>query len=550
MPKALFSRLGLPLCLFFLVGCAQSLPKLDAEKQWREAMGNLGMLAIYPPSEDIMVGDAFLFIPGAQYFDAVRLTSAPGELLAEHFCWQEQDRPRLDDRPRAAVVADEKAGRAATAASLGGVDGGLPGCVGTSPRVGQRATTPAQNPIQALRRIVPYDVAPANHHLTRLREEAIPTLEVGRFTEGEIGGAATFGNFGLNLNAASKNQAAMRVELRELQSATLEEIRGQRLIELIALSRWWRTNRDSRHPDRDSRQAEDYPNALTPLRLARSLSLADDRNGTSHFAHFCRADFAALDRAGTRILVANRVLYAGGVTFDFMSRDVLALRATLDFASVLANRPQAPQVVPFGTGTGAPDPQPGARDDKENKGDSADKSSELDKELARTLALTNNILTMPGAVGQAQARLTMGRFGNLALQRDFRRPAAVGMGAALHFPIRNAALPVHESQIVDAIMFCRQRGFRKPDEEERLKNILLANLRYVEYLVARNFDNNSRGPGARLVPDLASLSTIEDRYSGPGRSAGGGRQAGAQVPELPPSRLSALGNLSTIRVRN
>ena len=524
MPKALFPRLGLPLCLFFLAGCAQSLPKLDAEKQWREAMDNLGMLAIYPPSEDIMVGDAFLFIPGAQYFDAVRLTSAPGELLAEHFCWQEQDRPRLDDRPRAAVVADPKKGVEAEPARLGGADGGLPGCLWTIPRVGQRSIAQDQNRIRELRRIVPYDVTSANHHLTRLREEAIPTLEVGRFTEGEIGGAATFGNFGLNLNAASKNQAAMRVELRELQSATLEEIRGQRLIELIALSRWRRTNRDSRH-------AEDYPNALTPLRLARSLSSADDRNGTSHFAHFCRADFAALDRAGTRILIANRVLYAGGVTFDFMSRDVVALRATLDFASVLANRPQAPQVVQFGTGKGAPDPRPGAGDDKENKGDSADKASELDKELARTLALTNNILTMPGAVGQAQARLTMGRFGNLALQRDFRRPAAVGMGAALHFTIRNAALPVHESQIVDAIMFCRQRGFRKPDEEERLKNILLDNLRYVEYLVARNFDNNSRGRDARLVPDLASLS-------------------GAPVPGLPPSRLSALGNLSTIRVRN
>ncbi|MFM7610513.1 MAG: hypothetical protein ACKO9A_16815 [Alphaproteobacteria bacterium] len=155
----------------------------------------------------------------------------------------------------------------------------------------------------------------------------------------------------------------------------------------------------------------------------------------------------------------------------------------------------------------------------------------MNQELARTLALANNILTMPGAVGQAQARLTMGRFGNLALQRDFRRPAAVGMGAALHFPIRNAALPVHESQIVDAIMFCRQRGFRKPDEEERLKNILLANLRYVEYLVARNFDNNSRGLDARLVPDLASLS-------------------GAQVPELPPSRLSALPDPRTMRIRN
>lgn len=537
MPKAFFPRLGLPLCLFFLAGCAQSLPKLDAETQWREAMGNLGMVAIYPPSEDIMVGDAFLFIPGARYFDAVRITSAPGEILAEHFCWQEQDRLRLDDRPRAAVAADEKAGRAATAAHLGGVDGGLPGCAVTGPRVGQRDTAQDQSRIRALRRIVPYDVAPANPHLTRLREEAIPMLEVGRFTKGEIGGAATLGNFGLNLNAASNNQAAMRVELRELQSATLEEMRGHRLIDLIAISRWWRTNRDTRN----ARHAEDYANALTPLRLAQSLSLADDRNGTSHFAHFCRADFPALDSAGARILVANRVLYAGGVTFDFMSQDVFALRAALDFASVLANRPQAPQVLgfnatePTGQGQGQNEPT---------------KGSDLDKELARTLALTNNILTLPGAAGQAQARLTTGRFGNLALQRDFRRPAAVGMGAALHFPIRNAALPVHESQIVDAIMFCRQRGFRKPEDEERLKNALLVNLRYVEYLAARNIDQNSPGPaGGRLVPDLARLPSIESLYGDPGRSAFG-RQTGAQVPELPPSRLSSLPDPRSMRIRN
>lgn len=546
MPKAPFPWLGLPFCLALLAGCAQSLPKLDAETQWREAMGNLGMVAIYPPSEDIMVGDAFLFIPGARYFDAVRITSAPGELLAEHFCWQEQDRLRLDDRPRAAVAADPKKGEAGKEVHVGGADGGLPGCIGTGPRGAQGGSAQDRNRIQALRRIVPYDVAPANHHLTRLREEAIPMLEVGRFTKGEIGGAATLGNFGLNLNAASNNQAAMRVELRELQSATLEEMRGHRLIDLIAISRWWRTNRDSRN----ARHAEDYANALTPLRLAQSLSLADDRNGTSHFAHFCRADFAALDNAGTRILVANRVLYAGGVTFDFMSQDVFALRAALDFASVLANRPQAPQVVPFGTATGAPDPRPGADNDNKNKDASADTTSELDKELARTLALTNNILTLPGAVGQAQARLTTGRFGNLALQRDFRRPAAVGMGAALHFPIRNAALPVHESQIVDAIMFCRQRGFRRQDDEERLKNVLLANLRYVEYLAARNIDQNSPGPaGGRLVPDLARLPSIEALYGDPGRSALG-RQTGAQVPELPPSRLSALPDPRNMRIRN
>lgn len=464
MPKAPFPRLGLPFCLALLAGCAQSLPKLDAETQWRDAMGNLGMVAIYPPSEDIMVGDAFLFIPGARYFDAVRITSAPGELLAEHFCWQEQDRLRLDDRPRAAVAADPKKGEAGKEVHAGGADGGLPGCTGTGARGAQGGTAQGRNRVQGLRRIAPYDVAPASHHLTRLREEAIPMLEVGRFTKGEIGGAATFGNFGLNLNAASDNQAAMRVELRELQSATLEEMRGHRLIDLIAISRWWRTNRH----ERNARHAEDYANALTPLRLAQSLSLADDRNGTSHFAHFCRADFAALDSAGTRILVANRVLYAGGVTFDFMSQDVFALRAALDFASVLANRPQNPQVLDFkatgtpGQGQGQGQGQDGSGASNANKG----AASDLDKELARTLALTNNILTLPGAVGQAQARLTTGRFGNLALQRDFRRPAAVGMGAALHFPIRNAALPVHESQIVDAIMFCRQRGFRKQDDEE------------------------------------------------------------------------------------
>jgi hypothetical protein len=461
-------------------------------------MEGLQLWSIYPPSEDVMVGDVFLSVPGERdTLDAVRITSAPANLVAEQFCWQEEARFSLDTIQRSAVKDDK--GNETQPAVNAGESGRSIGCERTARAGNRTASRQEERRIQSLRQIAPFNAEPKAHHVTRLREAAIPNLVVGRFTQGDIGGGATSGNFGFNLNAGFRDQEAVRIDLQDLQTAILEENRARRLLEVVALQRWWQVNR------KNSSTAEDFPDSLTPVRLAQSLALADNRNGTRNLEHFCRGDFARLERANTRILVANYVFYAGSVTFNFQSREVVALRAALDFASVLANKSQ-PTTVPNLPGTGPVTPESGA--EAANKEQSA-----LDKELARTLALTNNLLSLPGGLGQAQARLTTGSFGGLALERSFRRPAAVGMGAPLQFPIQHAALPVHESQIVDAIAYCATRGFVSFDEKNelrpngggRLRDVLQANLGYVKYLVDRNFAD---GPTGSRVPTLQDLPRL------------------------------------------
>jgi hypothetical protein len=453
--------------------CALPPPRLDAERQWRDSISQLGMFAIYPASEDVSVGDAFLYVPDAPGFNLVRVTAAPRNLLAEQFCWQEEDRPALDTRPFPARAASGD--QPAVAAHPGGQPG-VHLC--PQPTRGGSANTP--NPRHGLRRVAPFDVRPEAGHLTRLREEAIPVLEVGRFSQGEIAGGLTSGNIGLALGFGGSAASAVRIELRQLQSASLEELRASRLIELVLLYRYRRVRETG---------GQDYANSLTPLMLARSLLYADHRNGSRMSRHFCQANFDALDTSGARVILANRVLYAGGVSYDFLSETVGAARLALDAASALSGRTQNPQVPEL------PDAVDGARPDRDQ---AARGNARLEAEIARLMGMVNNVLTLPaGGPGQARARLSVGRFGNLSLDRDFARPLAVGMGAALHFPIADAAVPVTEAQIEDVVQFCRLEHLIDARHEAALRARLKVNLGWVTYLAERSA---GRTPAAVTPP--------------------------------------------------
>lgn len=489
MMKCRSAGLALLLAANALASCAlPQPPRLDVEQQWSEAVSNLGLFAVYPPSEDVMVGDAFLYLPGAQFFDLVRVTAAPLPLLARQFCYQEQDRMVLD------ALSDGKSGVVKSASDKDA-------CAFKAPAQGK----PPERP----QRIVAHDGAVTSAHVTRLREAAIPRLEVGRFTEGELAGAGLLGNFGAALGIGTSAKAAMRLELGNLQSAMLDELRGSRLLEDISVSRVRRV--------RGTR--EDYPNALTPLMLARSLQYADQRNGTTLSGQFCRGDFGEIDQKGVRLVVANRVLYAGSVTFDFLSERVLTARLALDFASVLAGMPQKPVVPAL---PGAP-PAPGA-----GGGGGASPKEEFSPEvqLAAMMATANRILTL-GAdkAGQASARLTTGSFGSLAMQRTFVRPAAVGMGAALHVPIGDALVPVSGDQVVETIAYCQAtHGTAGRALEERLWK----NYAWAFYLHRREDEGATRrgsDPGTALAEAQAEVRRLR------------GDEAMSRVDEVPAERL-------------
>jgi hypothetical protein len=424
-----------------LSACALPPPRLDAERQWGEAIANLGMFPIYPPSEDVMVGDAFLHSPNSQFFDLVRITAAPREMLVEQFCWQEQDR----------LVSD-----AVKDGASGAVNPGIDCDPPRSPR-----------PAAIRQRVAPTTGAITLQHVTRLREAAMPTLAVGRFSEGEIAGAGLLGSVGASLGIGWSAGSAVRVELKDLQSMSLDELRGSRLVEEIATSRYARANRGD---------ARDFRNSLTPLMLARSVLLADYRNGTDNAKLFCAGNFDALDSRGARIVVANRVLYANTISFNFISESVAATRLAVSIADALGG-PATPGVPTLPNAPSAP--QGSAA------GPAAANAStlSLDAQRAAMLARANQILALePGGPGQAAARLTVGQFGTLALDRTFARPAAVGMGAALHYPLGDAAVPASVTQIEDVIRFCSTTF---GGSQAALLQRLQANLAWVEYLDTR-----------------------------------------------------------------
>ena len=132
--------LGLPLCLALLAGCSRlPRPTADAEEQWQKAMEGLQLWSIYPPSEDVMVGDVFLSVPGERdTLDAVRITSAPANLVAEQFCWQEEARFSLDTIQRSAVKDDK--GNETQPAVNAGESGRSIGCERTA-RAGNRTAS-------------------------------------------------------------------------------------------------------------------------------------------------------------------------------------------------------------------------------------------------------------------------------------------------------------------------------------------------------------------------------------------------------------------------
>lgn len=101
-----------------------------------------------------------------------------------------------------------------------------------------------------------------------------------------------------------------------------------------------------------------------------------------------------------------------------------------------------------------------------------------------------------------RARLGLGRFGNLALHQDFRRPLAVGMGAALRFPLEDAAVPVTDRQIDEVIFFCRSLFGREAAAYATLRETLDFNRAWVALLAARQAAHSEQRPGRSIALHL------------------------------------------------
>ncbi|MFL1463504.1 hypothetical protein ACI6QG_14960 [Roseococcus sp. DSY-14] len=445
-----------------LAGCGlPQPPSLNAERQWTASIANLGLFAIYPPSEDVMLGDVFLHVPNARYFDLVRITAAPPTILARTLLRQECDR----------FVPD---------ATADGSSGVIPreNC----PRVFEGGS---HSEVQGLRRISGSHAAPGNAHAIRMREADLPNVDVGRFTEGDLAGAGLIGTVGAALGIGRSGAAAVDVTLTGLRSLTLDEVRASEFIEFVAVERLQRVS------GRDD--GRDFDDALTPLMLLRSLSLSDARNGTDTARRFCMGEFEWLNARGHRIVVANRILYATGIAFDYRSRDLLAARAALDLAGLTqaGPRPTTPPVLPAAAAA-APIVRPLPRGPAAARAEAeAKRRDEEEKQAAAALARIQQATSTPMGFS---GRFTTGRHGNLAMLSAFQRPAAVGMGAALHFALQDAAVPASLEQVEDAQQFCRFTG----GYSNRMTNQLHRNLAWAAFLASRR--------GYQVDPAITSIT--------------------------------------------
>lgn len=372
--------------LVALAGC-RSLPEVDVERQWADSMRRLNMFGFYPMTEDVQVGDVYLHVPprdnsaSLPRFSLVRIASYRNSAVRHELLGQ-QERHRMRIQPLPAAKSAE--GGAAPAREPAGAISDTAACGG-------------------------YDIGHADDAgcPVRLQRSAIPGLTVGRITTGQLGAAGVFGNFGARLGLGASSQTAVSITLRNVQELSLDA---------------WRTSRLRNNHERD----------LLDLVRAEELlfllgQLGHDLLGQKLLADACngRADRLADQRV--EVLVVNRVIYAGGVEYNFTRNAETAVRAALDLQSVLPGQPQAPVIPSLAPGAGSGSSNPAAAVAK------VDDPTAAGQRLAALLQATTGESGTAGARAGVTTNFGVGTFGTLSLKQDYNRPMAVGAGSRVRY---------------------------------------------------------------------------------------------------------------------
>lgn len=189
-------------------------PKLDIEKQWTEAMQRQSLYAIFPVSEDIMVGDVLLDTRSAKSsaddeFQAIRIARSDPDAVINALC---------RDRKRRIEILPSELGPAGTVSGADGeaVRNETKDTTGAEKFV-QCADDPEQTVIGEGNAGAFIGEANAANASIRLSRSAIPEAQVARITEAQLGAAGIFGNFGANIGLGSSNRTALTIKLNNLQ---------------------------------------------------------------------------------------------------------------------------------------------------------------------------------------------------------------------------------------------------------------------------------------------------------------------------------------------
>lgn len=421
---------GLAAACIALAGCSP--PEIDVDRQWRETMSRLGMYGIFPLSEDVQPGDVFLTVPAearAQSreprFNMIRLGSVETSLLLDRM--QQRERQRLRIRFAGASsaqpgVSDPATGGGSPRGSSAGTPSGQGGTsqaaarpvrlaaagdaapTGVGPTGPTRPAAPRSRPTST-----PATREPDVHEVgsqsagPRLRRIAIPGIQAATITEAQLGAAGIFGNIGASLGIAGSQSQAVRISFRNLMALGLDQTQAEEMLRKQRTA-WLQSN-------------------LRPRQLVDQL-LRLDRTAARAL---CGGNSRYFDDRNILIVIANQVIYAGNIEYEFERSSRTAAALQLELARVMPTGRPGSASVPNYAYTAPENAQPASGATASNRLTTSEVA-----QIRRLLgSIAANTPTTPGA----NVSVGIGRFGGVSLTYTESPPVAVGIGAPIYFEV-------------------------------------------------------------------------------------------------------------------
>ena len=418
------------LAFLFLLSCDYEPHGLEVQAKWNKAIRDFDLTPLYPMQEDVMIGDAFLMVPpspkskssdpAGKHNWLVRIGGVNKNDIKDYLAAAYGERLRLapnptDDAPDPKTAArPEAAWTAAAAISTPTTTSGrgMPASrVATMPA---NAATPEPSqgaPGDSVVKSLPvYEVAAVGtRDPLRLHRVALPDLQVARITNDELLGGGIFSGILEQLGFGSSSHVGLDLSLTNVSEIHLPIIDSYDLM------------------------LDEMPEFLAKkMSLDFLLTYLSDKR-PDLLPAICNADFKSLRRDENRkdtvrLLLANEVVYAGGVNYSFSSGSTYAGRIALSAAAAATAAPEP----------AAPGPTARATMTAPAAGTGAALPAQLDAQkggLADGLAA----LAIPGG----STSIAVGTSGNLTLQHTFTTPMAVGFANGLTYTLTDILFKYH-----------------------------------------------------------------------------------------------------------
>jgi hypothetical protein len=253
----------------------------------------------------------------------------------------------------------------------------------------------------------------------RLRRLAVPGLVAANVTNYQVGAGGPIADIAGVLGLGGSASTAVTIRLRELASLAVDEQIADTFLDGYR-RRWIEQN-------------------LHPARLLRSVARIDGRTAEL----LCRGDAQQVERRGMALALANAVIYAGRIDYEFSRSTTAALLGGANLVNVLAQ--VSPATVPT-VPAAVPAAAPGAVD-----------AGALMAQLRATQeALAQSLPTSAGA----RVSLGVGAFGGLSLNEIYPVPVAVGFGAPIYYELAASLIPAGanvgaaDAALLGGLRFC------------------------------------------------------------------------------------------------